>query len=142
MNIRIRILGIACYLVRDINPLNNQFCFPQFFSRFFLSLLNWEQFVEKIWENKSRGLVVQCQKLIVKPSISTHSKPRTRRHMRLLKCFVLIILCSKTKHLRSLVRGIVRGFEWEEIPGLRFGEQDIFIYVTMYLLMQVSSPNW
>ena len=51
----------------------------------------------------------------VKPSMSSHSKPHTTPHMipytRLLKCFVLISLCCKTKHLRSLVWGIVQGFE-------------------------------
>ena len=50
----------------------------------------------------------------LKSSISTHSKLR----MRLFKCFVLIILCCKTKHLRSLVWGIIQGFEWVEILGL------------------------
>ena len=51
----------------------------------------------------------------VKPSISTHSNlTRTR----LLKCFVLITLCCKTKHLRNLVQAIIRGFEWLEIQGL------------------------
>ena len=39
-------------------------------------------------------------------------------HTRLLKCFVLIKLCCKTKHLRSLVQAIVRGFEWLEVLGL------------------------
>ena len=52
-----------------------------------------------------------------KPSISTHSKPRTMPCTRLLKCFVMIALCCKTKPLRSLVEGIVRGFEWVEILG-------------------------
>ena len=49
--------------------------------------------------------------LTVKPSISTYSKLHTRPHTRLLKCFVLIILCCKTKHLRSLVQGIIQSFE-------------------------------
>ena len=40
----------------------------------------------------------------LKPSISSHSKPRTMAYTRLLKCFVLITLCCKTKHLRSLIR--------------------------------------
>ena len=53
----------------------------------------------------------------VKPSISTHSKPCTTHRTRLLKCFLLITLCCKTKHLRSHVRGIVWGFEWVEILG-------------------------
>ena len=37
--------------------------------------------------------------------------------MRLLKSFVLHQSVIKTKHLRSLVRGIVRNFEWLEILG-------------------------
>ena len=47
----------------------------------------------------------------VKPSISSHSKPCTTPCTRLLKRFVLITLCCKTKHLRSLVQDLVRGFE-------------------------------
>ena len=51
----------------------------------------------------------------LKPSISSHSRPHTMPRMmprmRLLKCFVLITLCCKTKQLRSLVQAIVRGFE-------------------------------
>jgi hypothetical protein len=53
----------------------------------------------------------------LKPSISTHSKTRTTPRTRFLKCFVLITLCCKTKKLRSLIRGVVRGFEWVEILG-------------------------
>ena len=53
----------------------------------------------------------------VKPSISTRSKPRTTPYTRLLKCFVLITLCCKTEHLRSLILGIVQGYEWIEILG-------------------------
>ena len=49
----------------------------------------------------------------LKPSFFSHSKPRTR----LLKCFVLITLCCKTKHLWSLVWDLVRGFGWLEILG-------------------------
>ena len=45
----------------------------------------------------------------LKPSIFTHSKP--------LKGFVLQHSVIKPKHFRSLVRGIVRGFEWVEILG-------------------------
>ena len=47
--------------------------------------------------------------------ISSHSKPCTR----LLKYFVLITLCYKTKHLRSLIQAIIWGFEWLEILGFR-----------------------
>ena len=50
--------------------------------------------------------------------MSSHSKPHMTPQTRLLKCFVLISLCCKTKHLRSLVRAIVKGFEWVEL--LRF----------------------
>ena len=58
----------------------------------------------------------------VKPSISIQSKPCTMTCTRLLKCFVLNTPCSKTKHLRSLVRWLVRGFDWLEILGLRLIE--------------------
>ena len=47
----------------------------------------------------------------LKPSISSHSKPGTMAHTRLLKCFNLQHSVYKTKHLRSIVRGVVRGFE-------------------------------
>ena len=53
----------------------------------------------------------------LKPSISTHSNPRTMPRMRLLKCFVLQHSIIKTKHLRSLVWRLLRGFEWVEILG-------------------------
>ena len=43
-----------------------------------------------------------------------YSKPPTR----LLKCFVLVTLCCKSKYLRSLIRGILQSFEWVEILGL------------------------
>ena len=36
---------------------------------------------------------------------------------RLLKCFVLITLCCKSKHLRILVRDLLRDFEWLGILG-------------------------
>ena len=38
---------------------------------------------------------------------------------RLLTCFVLITLCCKTKHLRSLLWAILRGWDWLEILGCR-----------------------
>ena len=44
------------------------------------------------------------QKFRVKPSISSHLNPRTRR----LKCFVLNRLCSKIKHLRYFVQDLVQ----------------------------------
>ena len=43
-----------------------------------------------------------------------YSKPPTS----LLKCFVLVTLCCKSKYLRSLIRGILQSFEWVEILGL------------------------
>ena len=43
--------------------------------------------------------------------------PRTR----LLKCSVFNTLFCKTQHLRSLIRAIIRGFEWLEIVGLSSG---------------------
>ena len=60
----------------------------------------------------------------LKLSISSHSKP----HTRLLKCFVLITLCCKTKHLRSLIRDLKRGFERLEILGL-----SAYLCYAMYL---------
>ena len=36
---------------------------------------------------------------ILKPSSSSHSKSRIRHQTSLLKCFVSIALCFKTKHL-------------------------------------------
>ena len=42
---------------------------------------------------------INSYSLSLKPGISSHSK----HHMRLLKCFVLNTLCSKTKHLRRLI---------------------------------------
>ena len=50
----------------------------------------------------------------LKPSISSHSKSRTRR----LRCFVLEHTVFKTKHLRSLIRG----FELLEILGFTRGK--------------------
>ena len=51
------------------------------------------------------------KEVTLKPSISTHSKPSTMPCTRLLKCFVFITLCCKTKYLRSLVQAMVGGFE-------------------------------
>jgi hypothetical protein len=49
----------------------------------------------------------------LKPSISSHWKPHTRCCMRRLKCFVLEHSVYKTKHLRRLVRVLVRGLnDW------------------------------
>ena len=61
---------------------------------------------------------VDLQQHTLKPGISTNSKPRRRPRTRLLKCFVLQHNVIKTKHLRSLIRVVVRGFEWVEILGL------------------------
>ena len=48
-------------------------------------------------------------------SFSSHSKPRTMAYTRLLKCFVLQHSVIKSKHLRSLVQGVIqdvlKGFE-------------------------------
>ena len=55
--------------------------------------------------------------LILKSSISSHSKPYMTHCTRHLKCFDLITLCCKTKHLRNLIGAIIRGFEWLEILG-------------------------
>ena len=47
----------------------------------------------------------------VKSSDFSHSKPSTTPCMRLLKRIALIRLFCKTKHLRSLIQAIIRGFE-------------------------------
>ena len=49
----------------------------------------------------------------------THSKPRVMPCTRLLKCFVLQHSIIKTKHLRSLVRGLVWSFKWAKIMGFK-----------------------
>ena len=58
----------------------------------------------------------------LKPSISAHSKPRTTPRTRLLKYFVLITLCCKTKHLRSFslykVFSFLYFFIWNKLDGL------------------------
>ena len=46
-------------------------------------------------------VVSSLMNLIFKPSISTHSKPRTLPRTRLLKCFGLQHSTIKTKHLSS-----------------------------------------
>ena len=53
----------------------------------------------------------------LKPSISTHSKTRTKACTRHFICLVLNTLCSKAKHVRHLVWDLIRGFEWLEILG-------------------------
>ena len=63
----------------------------------------------------------------LKPSISSHSKHGTMPRTRLLKLFVLITLCCKTKHLRSLVRAIAQGFERLKILGFRKIQDQICI---------------
>ena len=55
----------------------------------------------------------------LKPSIITCSKPRRMRCTRLLICFILQHSVIKTKHLRSLVLGVIRGFGQAEILGFR-----------------------
>ena len=71
------------------------------------------------WNTSSCFLKVGLIFFQLKPSISTHSKPLMMPRMRLLKCFVWQHSVIKTKHLRSLVRGVVRGFELVEILGFR-----------------------
>ena len=48
--------------------------------------------------------------LKLKPSISSYSKSRTMACTRLLKYFVLQHSLMKTKHCKSLVRGVVKDF--------------------------------
>ena len=78
---------------------------------------------------------ISAKSFLVKPSISTHSKPRTR----LLKCFVLQHNVIKTKHLRSLIRGVIRVFEWVEILGYSFNScaflTDIFKFLCCHLFL-------
>ena len=51
----------------------------------------------------------------LKPCISSHSNPHMIARTRLLKCFVLQHIVIRTKHLRNLVWGIIRGFECLEM---------------------------
>ena len=69
-------------------------------------------------------------------SISAHSKPCTITHTMLLKCFVFQHNVIKTKQLRSLVRGVVRNFEWIEIMGFSIVLHD---HLAMELLPCVNS---
>ena len=50
-----------------------------------------------------------------KPSISSHSKARMMSSTRSLKCFVLNILCSKTKPLRCLIQDLVQDLAQDTI---------------------------
>ena len=67
---------------------------------------------------------------------------------RLLKCFVLMTLCCKTKRLRSLIGGVVRGFEWVEILGLsQVNSHQSFTVMSIYtnifmctILLQTPQP--
>ena len=61
--------------------------------------------------------------IVVKPSISSHSKPHMRSSTRRTKCFVLEQSVFKTKKLRCLVWDLVRDFEWLKILGLRLAGQ-------------------
>ena len=53
-------------------------------------------------------------------------------HTRFLKCFVLITICCKTKHFRSLVRAII----WLEIQGLSLTKS--FFLLTSVLKTWIS----
>ena len=53
--------------------------------------------------HEARIYLLHLHIITLKPSISSHSKPRIMARMRLLKCFVLQQSVIKTKHLRSLV---------------------------------------
>ena len=64
----------------------------------------------------------------IKPSISSHSKPRMRSHTRCLTCFALEHSVFKTKHMKCLVQAFVRVFEWVEILGL----SQVFIVLGRY----------
>ena len=66
--------------------------------------------------------------LSLKPSISTHSKPRTR----VLKCFVLHPSVIKTKHLRSLVQGF-ESVEILEFSRPNFGAFLLPININSYI---------
>ena len=82
--------------------------------------------------------------LNLKPSIFSHSRPCKVPPMRLLICFVLQHSAIKTKHLRSLVRDIVQGFEWLEILSFRlFGAilQNFNSWMTIIVLLILSFKN-
>ena len=83
-----------------------------------------------------------CKVSKVKPSISTHSKPCTMPRMRLLKCFVLQHSVIKTKHLRSLVRGVLQGFEWLEILGFFVTNSVHHLPIIMELSWYALPSSW
>ena len=68
----------------------------------YMSSLGWIYYDLEIVLHKKQNLDVSDN---YKPIISIHLKPCTR----LLKCSVLQHSVIKTKHLRSLVQGIVQG---------------------------------
>ena len=102
-----------------------------FLSYFFLSnFQGWDTYSFQMcwklerWEETSR---FQDFYVIASPVfLLINTKPRTKPRMRLLKCFVLIELCFKTKSLRILEWGVVRGFEWVEILGLILGKSQVW----------------
>ena len=70
----------------------------------------------------------------LKPSISSHSKPRTGHHW-LLQCFFLITLCCKTKQSRSLVRAILFWF-----PSIYFLLSWIYFWLS-FLYVDIWMEN-
>ena len=85
-----------------------------------------------VWSDASENI------LILKPSSSSHSKPPTGH----LKCFVLNTLCSKTKHLRCLVRDLVQGFKWLEELGLRSNETALKLWTLFYWACPIFVGRW
>ena len=60
-------------------------------------------------EDKNEHLSAEF--LGLQPSSSSHSKPCKRSPMRPITCFVLENCVFKKKHFRSLIKGLVQGFE-------------------------------
>ena len=76
----------------------------------------------KVNSFQNMNTIIVFHLLILNSSISSYSKHCSTPRTRLIKCkcFVLITLCCKTKHLRSLVQVIVRDFEWLEVLAFSF----------------------
>ena len=119
---------ILLYLVSSKTSNREQLVYGRFFSyhRVTISLcilsqnlkVNWSSYLigaATIWE---LPCLKNPQYSLLKPSISSHSKPRTKSCTRWFKCFVVEHSVFKTKHLRHIVQDLERGLEWLEILGL------------------------
>ena len=64
-------------------------------------------FVYRMRNKRGNTVYHSMDYLLLKSSISSHSKPRMMGCTRFLNCFVLQHCVIKTKHSRSLIRGVV-----------------------------------